>query len=235
MWEKLAAPWFTDSPLNVQDKSALEIMLGNWIVELGEMETIIKYESATVKGFFSRNCDRFRMAYERKAKDFPRKCIFVGSLNPEQTGWLKDHTGNRRYWPVPVGNINLAGITEDRNQLWAEARVYFEQGETIHVADEHMRAIMQGVVDARLQEDPWFSIVESWMRLEKNVEPYLVDDRLEVLPVDLYSSCIGGGAAAFGSKEMSRMCTILKSLGFERVRARGMRGSVYVKEWRAEL
>jgi hypothetical protein len=94
---------------------------------------------------------------------------------------------------------------------------------------------MKGVVEARLQEDPWFGVVESWLRLEKNVEPFVHDGKVEVLPVELYSACIGGGAAAFGAKEMNRMCTILKTLGFERIRAEGMRGYVYVKDWRAEL
>lgn len=233
MWEIMASPWFTDAPLSIHDKGAVEVLQGKWVVELAEMDALSRYESQAIKGFFTRNEDRCRMAYERNAKSFPRQCIFVGSLNPEQTGWLKDRTGNRRYWPVPVTRIDLKGLKRDRDQLWAEALSIFEQGENIHVEDAGMRLLMSQMVDARMQEDPWFGIVEEY--LHTNGQKYVNDRMYIIVPVLLYQDSIGGGAAAFSQREASRMASILKTLGFEKTKTPGKHGYVYTKTYNEEM
>lgn len=229
MWEIMASPWFTDAPLHVQDKSAVEVMRGKWIIELAEMDALTKYESQTIKGFLSRNEDRCRMAYERKAKSFPRQNIFVGSLNPEITGWLKDRTGNRRYWPVAVTKIDLKSIKQDRDMLWSEALIAFEKGEVLSVEDEYMRKIMQDEVAGRLQEDPWFGFVEEY--LHEHASEFLEGDTLVVLPVDLYTRGIGGSIATFKLLEANRIASILKILGFEKTKTFGRLGYIYTKPY----
>jgi hypothetical protein len=236
-WELMASPWFTDSPLDIDDKKAVEVMQGKWILELGEMTILSKYESSANKRFLSASSDRCRMAYATEAKDYPRQCIFVGGLNPEQNGWLRDHTGNRRYWPVPVTKIDLKAVKADRDQLWAEALEYFRKGEAIHVEDDRMRAMMEQEVEARLQEDPWFGMIEEYLSDEENWEGHLQTDgkTLHFMPVDLYNNPIGGGAAAFGSREFGRVATILKKLGFEKKRSGVSRAYYYTKEVRREV
>jgi predicted P-loop ATPase len=235
MWEHLAAPWFTDAPLNIQDKGAVEVMQGKWVVELGEMEALSKYESRTIKGFLTRTEDRCRMAYERMARSYPRQCIFVGSINPEQSGWLKDTTGNRRYWPVPITGVDLPGIKEARGQLWAEALINFEKGEKIHVESAHMRQFMRDMVDSRMHEDPWFGQVEEY--LHTHAEEFIKDNsnKMTVMPVLLYNQAIGGTPATFDMRAAGRMMSILKSLGFEKQKTFGKLGYVYVKEIVREL
>jgi hypothetical protein len=236
-WELMASPWFTDSPLDIDDKKAVEVMQGKWILELGEMTILSKYESAANKRFLSASSDRCRMAYAAEAKDYPRQCIFVGGINPEQNGWLRDHTGNRRYWPVPVTKIDLKAVKADRDQLWAEALEYFRRGEIIHVEDDTMRELMAQEVEARLQEDPWFGMIEEYLQDEKNWDGHLqVDGKtLFFTPVDLYINPIGGGAAAFGPREFNRVATILKKLGFEKRRDGVSKAYYYAKEVKKDL
>jgi hypothetical protein len=228
MWEILASPWFTDAPLNLADKGAVEVIQGRWVIELAEMEALTKYESQTIKRFLTSTEDRCRMAYGRSAKSFPRQCIFVGSINPEQTGWLKDKTGNRRYWPVPVFDIDIPALKRDKDQLWAESLRMYESGEKLHVETEDMRILMADQVNSRLAEDPWLMVVEEYItrHLEELRNP---EGDIETEPVDLYIKAIGGGAAAFGHREATRMGTILKTLNFERRRVVGKFGSKYVR------
>lgn len=228
MWDVLANPWFTDAPLHIQDKSAIEIMRGKWIVELAEMDALTKYESQTIKGFLSRTEDRCRMAYERKTQNFPRQNVFVGSLNPEVHGWLKDRTGNRRYWPVAVSRIDIPELKRVRHELWAEALELYKKGEDLSVADANMRSLMAQEVEGRMQQDPWFSILEEHLHSKAN--DYMTEQGIVVNPAEMYSRCIGGSASTFRFQESGRIASILHSLGFEKVRGEGKIGYVYVKK-----
>jgi len=233
MWDALAKPWFTDAPLHIQDKSAIEVMRGKWIVELAEMDALTKYESQTIKGFLTRTEDRCRMAYDRTTKNFPRQNIFVGSLNPELNGWLKDKTGNRRYWPIAVSSIDIAELKRVRHELWAEALIEYKKGETLYVADANMRSLMAQEVEGRMQQDPWFLVIEA--HLHTNAEKdYMTDRGILISPVELYSRCIGGSPATFRHQEANRMASILQQLGFEKVRLPGKIGFSYLKRIKDE-
>ncbi len=233
MWDVLASPWFTDAPLHIQDKSAIETMRGKWIVELAEMDALTKYESQTIKGFLSRTEDRCRMAYERKTKNFPRQNIFVGSLNPELTGWLKDKTGNRRYWPVAVARIDLKELKHVRHELWAEAVEIYKKGEELFVREAAMRDLMNQEVENRMQEDPWFTLVEEY--LHTHVNDHMTKQGITVSPAEVYSRCIGGSAATFRLPEANRISVTLKRLGFEKTRSPGKMGYVFVKRLTDEI
>lgn len=234
MWEVLASPWFTDAPLNIQDKSAVEILHGKWVVELAEMDALTKYESHTIKGFLTRCEDRCRMAYDRKAKNFPRQNIFVGSINPEETGWLKDRTGNRRYWPVAVNNIDLKGLKIDRDQLWAEALIAFERGEILYVDSDRMQKLMQEEISTRMQEDPWFNIIENY--LHDHATDYLnAKSELVVTPSEVFTQGVGGNPAHFKTAEASRVASILKTLGFIKGKTFGKLGYNYSKPYVREI
>jgi len=229
MWEILTAPWFTDAPLHIQDKSAVEVMRGKWVIELAEMDALSKYESQTIKGFLSRTEDRCRLAYERKARSFPRQNVFVGSINPEQSGWLKDRTGNRRYWPLAVTKIDLKALKEVKDVLWAEALLAFEKGETLFVDDPKMQQLMREEVNTRMQEDPWFWLLEEY--LHTHIQEYVTSDKIVVMPVELYTRCIGGNAATFKMPEANRISSILKTLGFNKTKSVYKTGYVYTKQY----
>ena len=136
---KLAMEWFSDS-LTLSDmndgKTAPEKLQGYWIHEIGEMAGMKKAEVEKVKSFISRQDDKYRAAFGRRVTSHPRQCIFFGTTNAEN-GFLRDVTGNRRFWPVTTpgnGPHHPWELTQsDVDQLWAEAIVLYEAGEKLYL------------------------------------------------------------------------------------------------------
>lgn len=133
---RLAGEWFSDS-LNLsdtKDKTAAEKLQGYWILEIGELAGLRKAEVETLRSFLTRQNDIYRAAFGKRATPHLRQCIFFGTTNAE-SGYLRDTTGNRRFWPVttPGGGKKHSWdlTTEDIQQIWAEAVVYVEKGEKL--------------------------------------------------------------------------------------------------------
>jgi predicted P-loop ATPase len=138
---KLAGDWFSDSLTltDMRDKSGPEKLQGYWILELGELAGMRKAAGETVKSFISRVDDKYRASYGVNVESHPRQCIIVGSTNAE-SGFLRDITGNRRFWPIPVsGNSRKKAwqITkEEVAQIWAETLVLYRRGEKLYLEGE---------------------------------------------------------------------------------------------------
>lgn len=130
----LGKQWFSDSLSisDMRDKTAAEKLLGNWILEISEMNGIRKTEVEVVKSFVTRQDDKFRQAYGVNVESHPRKCIIVGSTNSEG-GFLRDVTGNRRFWPVHVPGTGKHHPWELDcvDQIWAEAIHLYNEGEEL--------------------------------------------------------------------------------------------------------
>ncbi len=99
------------------DKEVVDAMQGMWLVEIEELSSFKKADVDVLKSFLSKRFDRVRMAYARRAQDYPRQCVFIGSTN--DATYLRDMTGNRRFLPLDVGTIDIQKVPRD--QLWAEA------------------------------------------------------------------------------------------------------------------
>lgn len=135
----LGKEWYSDSLslADMKDKTAAEKLQGYWILELGELAGIKKMDVETVKSFVSRTDDKFRQSYGINVESHPRSCIIVGTTNSEG-GFLRDITGNRRFWPVHVGGKSpyqvwdLQGV----DQIWAEAIERYRTGETLFLSGE---------------------------------------------------------------------------------------------------
>lgn len=138
---KLAGEWFSDS-LNLgdtKDKTAAEKLQGYWILEIGELAGLKKAEVETLRSFLSRQNDIYRAAFGKRATPHLRQCVFFGTTNAE-SGYLRDTTGNRRFWPVKTpghGKKQSWNLThEEILQIWAEAYVYVKHGEKLYLAPE---------------------------------------------------------------------------------------------------
>ena len=139
---KLGMQWFSDS-LTLSDmndgKTAPEKLQGYWIHEIGEMAGMKKADLEKVKSFISRQDDKYRAAFGRRVTSHPRQCIFFGTTNAEN-GFLRDVTGNRRFWPVTTPGTGPKHPwelgQEDIDQLWAEALVLYKAGEKLYLPTE---------------------------------------------------------------------------------------------------
>ncbi|WKB37226.1 virulence-associated E family protein [Terrilactibacillus sp. S3-3] len=98
---KLGGDWFSDSLSlsDTKDKTAAEKLQGYWILEIGELAGLKKAEVETLRSFLSRQNDIYRASFGRRATPHLRQCVFFGTTNAEK-GYLRDTTGNRRFWPV---------------------------------------------------------------------------------------------------------------------------------------
>lgn len=146
------ADFFGDNLPPMHTREASSYVRGRWIIELAELANVSKAEVEIVKAFISRTEERFRPAYGRNEVTYPRQCVFIGSTN--RTDYLRDDTGNRRFWPVAIDRVDTAALARDRDQLWGEAVVAYRAGATWWLS-EAVERIAQAEQKDRLLEDPW--------------------------------------------------------------------------------
>jgi hypothetical protein len=126
---------FSDMPmLHLEARAQQEAIRGRWIVELSELAGLRKTEIETTKSLISRQNDDARPAYGHFRVDQARRCIFVGTTNDDR--YLRDTTGNRRFWPLKTGTIDLPQLQHDRDQILAEAAYYEAQDESLIIPPE---------------------------------------------------------------------------------------------------
>ncbi|MFM2416618.1 MAG: hypothetical protein RL385_1341 [Pseudomonadota bacterium] len=145
-------------PLSSRD--AKEALRGAWIVELGELASLHRSEVTDAKNFISTTVDTFRLPYGRRSEPHPRRVVFAASTN--ETEYLRDQTGNRRFWPVMCNDIDLAALALDRDQLWAEAVTRFDRSEPWHLGGPDEVALATSEQDLRREADPWEESVASY-------------------------------------------------------------------------
>lgn len=235
---KLGGEWFDDSLslADTRDKTAAEKLQGKWIMEIGEMQGTRKADIDIVKGFLSRQDDTYRAAYGRVVQSHPRTCIICGTTNSTD-GFLRDTTGNRRFWPVPVkkGRLSVWDMTEEtRSQIWAEAMIYVAEGETTYLDHELEREAARMQLNAlefderegevaeyleTLLPDDWYS----W-DLSKRVDFFQQRDvlspnikgtmqRTRVSTKEIYCECLGLPWARFTRQDGDRIKTMLLRIG----------------------
>lgn len=156
----LAGEWFLDTPIVIGDKDGYQALRGKWIIELAELDSLNKAESTKAKAFFSSPKDSFRPSYGRRPVDCPRQCVFGGTTNEDS--YMRDGTGNRRYWPVEIDSIRIKELTRDRDQLWAEAFARFNAGERWWPEGDD-RDEFEAQQALRLIPDPWEAAIGDWL------------------------------------------------------------------------
>lgn len=170
---KLGANWFSDTFTTVQGKEAYEQLQGAWIIEMAELSALKKSEVENIKQFISKCDDAFRPAYGRTVEIYKRQCVFFGTTN--DTDFLKDSTGNRRFNPIDVHpEFATKSVKNDLNeeevkQIWAEAYELWKQGEQLyfddnegslaraeqhkHTATDERRGVIESFLERMLPDD----------------------------------------------------------------------------------
>jgi putative DNA primase/helicase len=207
----LFGEWFSDTLLPIGDKEAYQLIQGIWGFELGELDSFNKAEITELKRFFSQETDRYRPSYGRYVEDFPRQTVFIGSTNQEV--YLRDYTGNRRYWPLYCAALDLAWVKANRDQLWAEAVHRYRKGEKYWVSQEtpeEWETVCEAQ-DGRLQRDPWEDVLFTF--LKATTRPWLTS-------ADILTEGLGFDPAHIQQAHMNRIAPIMKSLGWVSARKR---------------
>ena len=203
----LGGDWFMDTPFALGDKDGFQAIRGKWIIELGELDSFNKAESTKAKQFFSASTDTYRESYGRRTNDVPRQCVFVGTTNQDE--YLKDATGNRRYWPVACTKVDLEQLREIRDQLWAEAMFCYEAGE-IWWVNRDETAMFSEAQDERFVVDEWEGPILNWLEESQIGE---TTSGSEVLACALKLDF-----GHWGKPEQMRVGAIMHRLGWRRVR-----------------
>lgn len=168
IFDKLGGQWYSDnlSVSDMRDKTAAEKLQGYWILELSELTGMRKVDVESVKGFISRRDDIYRAAYGRNTESRLRQCVIVGSTN-DDTGFLRDVTGNRRFWPIRVtgeADRHPWDLTKDDiAQIWAEAKISYELGDSLLLSREAARMAEEAQMDA-MEADERQGIVEEYLQ-----------------------------------------------------------------------
>ena len=217
--EMLAGAWFSDSIGDITQKDAVEAMRGKWIIELGELANLTKADIEPVKAFLSRKVDNIRKAFRRKGEPFPRQCIFVGTTNKDD--YLRDETGNRRTWPVETRGLDFEALPRDRDQLWAEAKELYFEGEKLFLPRD-IEDIAREVQASRLEEDAFEPVIRGM--LEKN-EFMKVSGFTTIEAWDQMNAYNNGNTVAYKTIptnwDMQRVGKVLRKLGYESRKVRG--------------
>jgi hypothetical protein len=225
----MAGPdWFSDSPIEIGDRDAAMLLRKVWMLELGELESMIRASPNAVKGWISQQHDDFREPYGRSVITAPRHCVIVGTSN--ETEFLTDATGNRRFWVVPVPKgwtIRTDVIRTYRDQLWGEAvNAWRADPEQILDLEPEHAASLRDRLEEYAAHDPWEEQVVAWTR--KNAGTTYGPTTLEVL-----TKALDIPAGRVSKSDKGRIANILKIAGFRFERTR--RGDDRRYEWIAPV
>lgn len=235
---KLGGKWFSDSLTigDMKDKAAPEKLQGYWILELGELAGLKKVDVETVKAFITRQDDKFRHSYGYSVEDHPRQCIIVGSTN-NGDGFLRDITGNRRFWPVTcttAGKHRPWEVADVVEQLWAEAYMLFQHGEALYLTPEVERlaeaeqteALESDVREGMIAEYLEKLLPEDWDRMDLSErrgflrgDPFTGGSRVGtarrtvVSAVEIWAECFGKEPTAIRRSDTYDIFGMLMKIG----------------------
>lgn len=219
----LGRRWFAELDGDFHDsKQMVELMQGAWIMEIPELTGFGRADVRAIKAFISRQRDRARLAYARRAGEFPRQCVFIGSTNDRE--YLKDDTGGRRFWPVECrlgddDEIDTDALEANVDQIWAEAVVLYREMRTakprgtlpLYLADAEAKVQAARLQESRRVESPDDVLagrIAEW--LDKPITTGSFDEdqasggiRNETCSAQIWVECLGGDPRAFKAAEQA--------------------------------
>lgn len=235
--DRLGRGWFSDNVKDFNNKDTLLQMQRCLIIEIGELEAFNKTDINALKQFMSQKTDTFRAPYAKRTVEHPRHCVFFGTTNESE--FLKDKTGNRRYWPVecmvqkPTKNIFKELTDTEVDQIWAEAVVKFRIGEKLYLEGEE-ESIAKMQQDTHLEVHPWEGPIREFIR-QKVTKDWLqvkiltrksfgatesenLVERDRICAAEIWCECLGNDLKTMKSSDAKLINGILGNLKFEDIK-----------------
>ena len=226
----LAGEFFSDDMESLHGKEAAMQAAAGWIIELGELSALTRSSAQSagieaVKAFLTRQEDKFRRPYGAGVISAPRQSIFVGTVNPDGSGYLRDQE-NRRFWPVKIGDINIEKLRNLRDLLWAEAVQRYRDGKRLNTnylwwLDENETRAAMVEQSSRRMVDEWQYVIERFIhecpqsdgRGGQFWEPRR--SPLEKLTLaEILGMALQLPAGKWGQSDQNRVARCLKSMGW---------------------
>lgn len=202
--------WYSDTGVTIGQKDSYISLHGKWIFCFDELDSIRGSDVTKTKNFLTSTSDNFRPPWGRRNRDYPRQTCFAYTTN--EGHYLRDRTGNRRWWPFACSRIDREAIARDRDQLWAEAKARFERGEAWWPGRE-LEALCRHEQAERQIDDPWTGIVDNWLDSDGAKRLISATDG-GLLTHDVLLSAIGKPARDIQRGDEMRIAEVLKELGW---------------------
>jgi predicted P-loop ATPase len=206
--------YFSDNLPDLDSKDSSQHLAGKWLIEVAELHSFDRATSLKIKSYITRQEERYRPPYGRMEVHEPRQCVFIGTTNKE--AYLRDETGGRRFWPVKTGRIDIEALRRNRDQLFAEAKVLFEQGSHWWPDADFERLHIKPQQSERYEADPW----------EETISKYL-DGITKVTVCEVAREAIGIDTPRIDRADQNRIMSTLTDLGWKRGKRSGASGTRY--------
>jgi len=161
-------------------------------------------ETTLLKSFITRQTEKYRPSYGRFEVEEPRQCVFIGTTN--RAAYLRDESGGRRFWPVKTGAIDIEGLIEDRDQLFAEAVQLYRNEEPWWPDRAFEQRHIRSEQDARFEADAWEEMVSHYLAAQTKVTVG------QVAQFALFFE-----KSKIGTADQRRIAAILELLGWHRL------------------
>lgn len=210
--------FFTEISFGEKDNDISRKMRGRLIAELAELRGLHTKDLESIKAFIARQYEDWTPKFREFNTKFARRLVFFGTTNQQE--FLADETGNRRWLPLAVSEVDVDGITRDRLQLWAEGREMFLRGGVDYQEAEKLAAREHGTF---MIHDSWEDAIHRWLGTEE-------------APTDISSAAIFADVLLMATRDITRahemrLGKAMAALGYkkERKMRKGVRGTFWVK------
>jgi predicted P-loop ATPase len=166
----LGGDYYGAGSFRIGDKDALQALQGRLIFNFNELDALSKSESTAIKGFITERTDRFRPPYAKGFQAFPRNCVLTGDTN--QGEFLRDATGDRRFWVVHCSDIDVAKMMSMRAQLLAEAVHLYKSGGRRHPTKEEEKRLFFPEQEKWKFVDVWHDALSRYIHSDEIAEHY---------------------------------------------------------------
>jgi predicted P-loop ATPase len=206
-----AVEFFCEVSFHEKDEDLSRKMRGRLVAEIGELRGLHTKELEGIKAFITRTHENWIPKYREFATQFPRRLVFIGTTNKDE--FLADETGNRRWLPVEVQNVDVEGIKAARNQLWAEARQMYDQQGVVYRNAEKLAG---AVHEKHTIVDPWVDAVGKWLDEPDSLTLVSPGDSGFVTIQDALRGALKFDDKHVGKREEMRMASVLSAVGYKK-------------------